>query len=186
MRILHLGLCVQPKPYNGFQQAFIDVVGADNYFELSTGGDKFNENAKLLFDLHHPELVFMQIQSPNIIKKETVKYFYDQGAKVINWTGDVRTTTPQWMVDIAQWCTTSFSNMVDVRFMQSKGFKSEYLEIGYDPKIYTPEGSTIDCPEIVLWETLIINFRYPIFVVAWFHTCKRTLEIDLGYMVMAG
>ena len=33
MKILHVGLCVQPKPYNGFQQAFIDVVGEDNYRE---------------------------------------------------------------------------------------------------------------------------------------------------------
>ena len=39
--------------------------------------------------------------------------------------------------------------MEDVRKMRALGFKSEYLEIGYDPEIYCPEGEAYDVPDII-------------------------------------
>jgi len=53
-------------------------------------------------------------------------------------------------VDLAPYVScTSFSNMDDVNAMRSLGFKSEYLEIGYDETIYKPEGEVLNMPEIV-------------------------------------
>lgn len=151
MRILHLGLCVQPQPFNGFQTAFIDVVGAENYAELSCGETDFNLKAVKLFDEFKPDIVFMQIQAENIIQADTCDYMKTKGAFVINWNGDKRHQTPQWMLDLAPFVNcTSFSNMDDVNYMRSIGFKSEYLEIGYDPLIYTPIGEVApNVPEIV-------------------------------------
>lgn len=150
MKILHIGLCVQSKPYNGFQQAFIDIVGEDNYREISTGDDKLNEKAQYIIATFKPDIVFMQIQAPNIVSNETCEYAKNSGCYVINWTGDKRKETPQWMIDLAPYIScTSFSNMDDVNYMHSLGFNSEYLEIGYDPTIYNPIGEKLDMPEIV-------------------------------------
>lgn len=150
MKILHIGLCVQPKPYNGFQQAFIDIVGEDNYREISTGDKNLDYEAVRLFDELKPDIVFMQIQSEGIINKSTCEYFKIHGAFIINWTGDKRHDVPKWMIDLAPYISlTSFSNMDDVNTMRSLGFKSDYLEIGYDPEIYKPEGEALNMPEIV-------------------------------------
>lgn len=149
IKLIHIGLCVEPPPYNGFQQAFIDVLGQENYSEISTGNPNVNSEAIKLFNEFNPDIVFMQVQAPNIIKIETVKHFYNHGCKVVNWTGDVRHVTPHWMVEMAPYVISSFSNMFDVMYINNKGFNSEYLEIGYNPLIYKPEGDKIDCPEIV-------------------------------------
>jgi spore maturation protein CgeB len=150
MKILHIGLCVQPKPYNGFQQAFIDVVGEENYREIATGEKDLNVNILLLFNQFKPDIVFMQIQAPDIISKGVCQIMKDSGAFIINWTGDKRHYVPQWMIDLAPYVSlTSFSNMDDVNTMRSLGFKSEYLEIGYDETIYKPEGEALNMPDIV-------------------------------------
>jgi len=150
MKILQIGLCVQPKPYNGFQQAFIDVIGEDNYREIATSDKDLNVNTLLLFNEFKPDIVFMQIQAPNIIAHSTCQLMKDSGAFIINWTGDKRHNVPQWMLDLAPYVSlTSFSNMDDVNTMRSLGFKSDYLEIGYDPLIYKPKGEALNMPEIV-------------------------------------
>lgn len=150
MKILHIGLCVQPKPYNGFQQAFIDIVGEENYREISTGDIRVNQKTIELVNEFKPDIIFFQIQSPYIITLETFLYCHKSGAFVINWTGDKRNEVPEWMIDCAHMVNiTSFSNMDDVKYMRSLGFKSEYLEIGYDPEIYKPEGEALNMPEIV-------------------------------------
>ena len=162
MKILYIGLCVQPKPYNGFQKAFIDIVGEDNYREISTGDPYINVNTKIEFDLFKPDIVFMQIQSPNIIGNTICQYMKEQGTFIINWTGDKRKEVPQWMIDLAPNVSlTSFSNMDDVNTMRSLGFKSDYLEIGYDPLIYTPTGEAYDVPEIVFMGNNYGNGYFP-------------------------
>lgn len=148
MKLLHIGLCVQPAPFNGMQTAFLDVLGKENYAEISTGEKDLNTKAKKIFDSFNPDIIFMQVQAPNIISKELVLYM-SQTAKVINWTGDVRHTVPQWMVEIAPYCLTSFSNMTDINTMASRGFNAKYLEIGYDPIKYNPIGDKKNVPDIV-------------------------------------
>lgn len=150
MKILHIGLCATPNTMNGFQKAFIDVVGKENYREVYTGDKDLNVNTLLLFNEFKPDIVFMQIQAPDIITHSVCKIMKDSAAFIINWTGDKRQEVPQWMIDLAPYVSlTSFSNMDDVNTMRSLGFKSEYLEIGYDPEIYKPEGEALNMPEIV-------------------------------------
>ena len=150
MKILHIGLCATPNTMNGFQKAFIDVVGKENYREVYTGDKDLNVNTLLLFNEFKPDIVFMQIQAPDIITHSVCKIMKDSGAFIINWTGDKRQEVPQCMIDLAPYVSlTSFSNMDDVNTMRSLGFKSEYLEIGYDPEIYKPEGEALNMPEIV-------------------------------------
>lgn len=150
MKILHIGLCATPNTMNGFQKAFIDVVGKENYKEIYTGDKDLNVNTLLLFNEFKPDIVFMQIQAPDIITHSVCQIMKDSGAFIINWTGDKRQEVPQWMIDLAPYVSlTSFSNMDDVNIMRSLGFKSEYLEIGYDPEIYKPENEALNMPDIV-------------------------------------
>lgn len=150
MKILHIGLCVQPEPYNGFQKAFIDVIGKENYREVSTGSQFLVAEVMTILNDFTPEIVFMQVQAPNIIPISLLQHLQALGCYVINWNGDKRHEVPQWMIDIAPYVNcTSFSNMDDVNAMRSLGYHSEYLEIGYDPDIYTPYGEKLDVPEIV-------------------------------------
>lgn len=153
MKILHIGLCVNPNGFSSFPHAFKQVLGTENYREIQTASDPgFNKRCIDLFNEFKPDIVFMQIQAENIISKESCKHFKDNGSFVINWTGDKRNIVPQWMVDLAPYVNlTSFSNMEDVYKMRELGFKAEFLEIGYDPEIYTPIGEAYNVPEIVFF-----------------------------------
>ncbi len=150
MKIFHIGLCVNPNGFSSFPYAFKNVLGEENYREITTGDPNLNANALNIFNEFNPDIVFMQIQTENIITKTLCAYMKEQGAFVINWTGDKRLEVPKWMIDLAPNVSlTSFSNMDDVNTMRSLGFKSDYLEIGYDPEIYTPVGDSYNMPEIV-------------------------------------
>ena len=151
MKVLHLGLCVNPHGFSSFPHAFKKVLGESNYRELQCSSDAaFNPNAIAIFNEFKPDLVFMQIQAENIIHAQTCEYFLSHGAKVINWTGDKRHVVPQWMIDLAPFVSiTAFSNMDDVYAMRKLGYKSEYLEIGIDEYIYCPQGEAYQVPEII-------------------------------------
>lgn len=138
MKLLHLGLCVQPPPINGLQKAFIN--NSNEYKEIATSTPNFNQAVIEITKAWFPDLVFMQIQCTGIIHLNTVKHLKELGCTIINWNGDVRNETPEWMVELAPYVISSFTNMRDVKFIRGLGFKSEWVEIGYDPEIYCTEG----------------------------------------------
>lgn len=147
-KILHVGLCVQPPPINDMQAAFIE--NSIEYRELSTGDPNVNANTlKIAFEFK-PDIVFFQIQAPGIVTSETVRQLKLLGAKVYNWTGDVRDPLPAWFKTFGA-DVTLFSNMRDVREMTSQGFNSDFLEIGYDPNIYTAGGPVTSVPPVVFF-----------------------------------
>ena len=79
-----------------------------------------------------------------------VRHLKDAGAFVINWTGDMRNTTPQWMVDFSHnVSSTMFSNWRDVDYCAAKKINTGFLQQGIDTHIFTPEGEAADAPEIV-------------------------------------
>lgn len=138
MKILQIGLCVQPPPINGLQKAFINNCA--EYKELSTATPNLNQRIIEITKGWVPDLVFMQIQCAGVVHLNVVKHLHDLGCYIINWNGDVRDTTPEWMVELAPYVHSCFTNMRDVKYMRSIGFKSDWIEIGYDPEIYKPEG----------------------------------------------
>lgn len=143
MRIFHLGLCVGPPPFDSMRKAFL--ANSTAYIELNTGEKDVNQKAISMAKAFKPDIIFMQIQAANIIHIETVKEFKKTGAFVINWNGDIRDQTPRWMIEMSPYIDkTLFSNMRDVGNVVNGG----YLEIGYDPEIYTPVGNIGTCREI--------------------------------------
>ena len=104
-----------------------------------------------------PDIVFIQIQNDKIGNNNTVDFIgnqirnlRDKGAFVINWTGDLRNSTPQWMIDFSDSVSiTMFSNMRDVEYCKSKGIKTGFLQQGIDTNIFTPKGEAVQSAEIV-------------------------------------
>ena len=83
------------------------------------------------------DLVFAQIQTAKVIYHETWDALRASGAFVIHWSGDVRDDIG-WFLDAAPHVDiTAFTNMDDVNAIREAGHRAEYLQIGYDEKIYT-------------------------------------------------
>lgn len=110
------------------------------YYDWSHRDRQFNQDIRGLTDKHKPDLIWLQIQTPNILSPDTARYIASK-AKVVNWTGDVRTPLPQWFIDIGKHIhLTLFTNMHDVNQCRMRGVKADYLQIGFPPKIFKPEG----------------------------------------------
>ena len=83
------------------------------------------------------DLVFAQIQTAKVIYHETWDALRASGAFVIHWSGDVRDDIG-WFLDAAPHVDiTAFTNMDDVNAIREAGHRAEYLQIGYDEKLYT-------------------------------------------------
>ena len=97
-----------------------------------------------------PDLLFMQLQGPDLVDGDLVRAMRDRGAFVVNWTGDVRHPLPQHYIDMAANVNvTAFTNMPDVEEMQALGFDARFLQVGYDELIYRPDGPVKATPPIV-------------------------------------
>ena len=84
-----------------------------------------------------PDVVFMQLQTPNVIHPHTVHRMREGGAVVMNWTGDVRDPLPDHYPHMAPHVNvTLFTNGTDVDKMRAMGYHADYLQIGYDETIY--------------------------------------------------
>jgi spore maturation protein CgeB len=165
MRIFHLGLCVGPPPFDSMRKAFL--ANSTEYIELSTGEKDVNQKAIAMARAFKPDIVFMQIQSANIIHIETVKEMKKTGAWICNWNGDIRHSTPQWMIEMAEYVDrTLFSNDRDSKNVKNGG----YLEIGYDPEIYKPEGEALNLKPI--------GFFGNNYGASMFHLSKLRIEMN--------
>jgi len=139
MKILHIGIFGTEDPACGLASAFIN--NSTQFKAININSKYANANIIKLAKQFQPDLVFMQIQSDKKIEVKTLRWLKRYGAFIINWNGDVRDTTPYWMVELAKYIdVTAFSNMRDVRFMRWSGFRSEWLECYIDTDLYRPDG----------------------------------------------
>lgn len=128
-KIIYIGVMTsQGKPDNGFTAALRQVFKEVEDISI--------QQIKLL---KSADLVFIQTQNEGITKSD-FQYLKSLGAFCINWTGDKRHTTPKYCWDYAPYVDiTCFSNMEDVENMRKMGFKSEFMQIGYDNALYYPD-----------------------------------------------
>lgn len=137
MKIFHIGLSATGAPHNGLQEAFVN--NCTEYAEINTAHPQLNEKCVEVCKAFRPDLVFIQVQTPDIIREETIISMRKTGAWICNWTGDVRHPIPQWYYDLGKHLNvTLFTNFTDVHKMRADGLPSDYLQIGFDPKIYFP------------------------------------------------
>lgn len=91
-----------------------------------------------------PDLAFCQFQAPGLITPKFPKELKDLGCFSVNWTGDVRHPLPDWYKEVAPYFSVSaFTNLTDVEEVRALGHRSEFLQIGYDARIYNTEGAGV-------------------------------------------
>jgi spore maturation protein CgeB len=147
-RLLHIGCNVGTESLPKYFREQCDYIE----FRLD---DNLSNN---LYNLTYvPDIIFIQIQNDKIGNNNTVAFIgnqirdlRDRGAFVINWTGDLRNTTPQWMIHFSNNVSvTMFSNMRDVEYCKSIGIPTGFLQQGIDTNIFTPEGEAAQTADIV-------------------------------------
>jgi len=119
------------------------------YWDWSGRERTFNSDLRQLVDTHKPDMVFMQIQTPNILRPDTAQYIAGK-SKVINWTGDVRHPLPNWFIEVGKHIhLTLFTNMTDVNTARARGIRADYLQIGFPTEIFKPEGEVRNEADII-------------------------------------
>jgi len=89
-----------------------------------------------------PDLCFAQFQTHGVISRKFPQVLTDLGCFSIQWSGDVRHPLPDHYVELAPYFdVTSFSDGTDVELIRAKGYRSEFLQIGYEPNVYNTEGA---------------------------------------------
>lgn len=135
MKLLHIGLMATENGSGSFSKAL--KRNFDCYeIELK---DNWKRRAVEVAKEWKPDIIFMQIQSPNVIDAETASELTKYGF-TINWTGDVRQPIPEWYEEIGKCVNlTCFSNEHDVNQFSLLGLNSDFLQIGFDEEIFKNE-----------------------------------------------
>lgn len=86
-----------------------------------------------------PDLAFCQFQAPNIISPAFPRALREIGCFTVNWSGDVRAPLPRWYAGAAgSFDVTSFTNWPDIAAIRAAGHRAEFLQVGYDDRLYYP------------------------------------------------
>lgn len=147
MTLLNFGLF---KPQE-LQQSMRDALKGicDTYVEHSFVSNLINASSDFirLINHHKPDVVFMQVQHPNIVTGKMLAKFPD--VKFFNFSGDVREEIHPWYFEVAPFVTTLFTNTDWVQAIVSKGFKARYFQVGFDHNIYKPDGLKAETKPVV-------------------------------------
>jgi hypothetical protein len=163
-RILHIGL-----NYEGQTSLTDSLKTLGDYYYI----DWRKKNNGNPIDLYNsiinatnkfmPDFIFMQIQTPNIITSKLLSNIYNnKNVIVLNWNGDIRLSTPIWMIELAkkhEHLHTAFTNFRDIENMKNIGINNvHYIQIGFEEKIYNPDVNKINSNEIVFTGSLYEQF----------------------------
>lgn len=146
MKLLNIGLMIDSLRH-GFQLAMEKIC--TEYRELNCFSPNFNEQALNVTNEFKPDLIFLHIQTPNILNLEVAKKMA-QSSFVMQWNGDIRNETPSWGIELGKIIQlTTYSNMRDVYNTREHGIKSDFLQIGIETERYNKWGEEFAVPEIV-------------------------------------
>lgn len=145
-KLLHIGIFNNQEPQWSLRKA-LESISSD-YIEFDWQSIP-NVNETLIALSDDVDVIFLQIQSPNVISP-TLLGAIKHKVKIFNFTGDVRQPLPQWYIDLAPHCTTLFTNNTDAEYLKSLGYDAEYFQIGYNSEFYIYQGDKyIVSPQIV-------------------------------------
>jgi len=150
--LLHISLEIHDEPSKSLGEALSDSV--KDYSKINwpdiigrrNGINILENEIKRVITQKNISLVFMQLQSASIISFDLAKWMKER-AFVINWTGDVRENI-DWYAHLAPYINlTLFTNTTDVEQMRAWNLQADYLQVGYDERIYCKndvKGNTQD------------------------------------------
>ena len=149
MKLLHVGLNAETGLNNGLQEAFSKKYECYN---IGMSHPDINKEIKRMVDSFKPDLMWMQIQTPNIIEQSTVMYAREKGVFIMNWMGDIRPVFPDWLSHLGHYVNlTCCSNMNYVDELTFRGVVADYLQTGYNSDVYKPEGDSRPIADIVFF-----------------------------------
>jgi len=135
-KILHIGICCYNR-VEGIAEAFMEA--SSMYHECRPE----NVTVELKNLQWRPDILFLQVQGTgyNQDLKSVLQHWKNKGTKVVHWSGDIRRSTEHYVFDLAPHVSvTCFSNDRDINNVRKAGYKAEFLQVGIDPKIFTPDG----------------------------------------------
>lgn len=89
-----------------------------------------------------PEFAFCQFQTHGVISHQFPDLLRKMGCFSVNWSGDVRHPLPDHYMDLARYFdVTAFTNGTDVDLVRAAGYRSEFLQIGYDERVFNTDGA---------------------------------------------
>jgi hypothetical protein len=141
MKVLHLALLTPSSPQQGQIDALTSI--ADEYVcvdWMRFNGDHKAMQERLIREAAElqPDIFFSQHQSNGVFTREVLDQI--PGVK-ISWGGDVRSACPDYAFELApSFHCTCFSNQRDVDQLRAAGHRSEFLNIGFSPNTFKPEG----------------------------------------------
>jgi spore maturation protein CgeB len=152
VRLFYLGIYNNLEPQNGLRRALRSISSAYDEIDWATAkkthGKHFDTFIVNRINNFSPDVVFMQVQTPNIITPSIAKQL--QGVK-INWTGDVREDIG-WFKELAPFVNvTLFTNMTDVHSLRKEDLKADFLQVSVDEEIYKPNGQYVEFAPIVFF-----------------------------------
>lgn len=136
-KVLHVGLSGQNELKN-----MLSSFGKYIFFDWQKERDKTNivamrEKLVKISNEFKPDFTFMQLQTLNIVTPVVASKL---NGFVMNWSGDVRQDI-SWIRDLAPFVdATCLSNETDTEQLRDEGFNSWFLQIGFEHKIFTPNG----------------------------------------------
>ena len=154
MRVVHVALNAPGSPQHGLKRAMASLGEVREIDWMANQRRGISSGRQLVELCHefHPDLVFMQLQTANVIPVADLEAIrcLDPKPIVINWSGDVRHPTPQHYFDVGRVVDlTLFTNTTDVDHLQAAGVKADYLQIGFDEQTFSPNGPLGDYPPVV-------------------------------------
>lgn len=140
MKILFVGIFDHNEPNTAFRQAFKNM--SSDYRELAWNTcQNVNQSLYDMVNNFIPDLIFLQLQAPNVINDITLNRLKKTGAFIVQWTGDARQPLPNHYIEFGRKINLSlFNNFNDVETMRKAGVNADFLQIAFDHNIYNPNG----------------------------------------------
>lgn len=111
-----------------------------NCIEFNVADKNVNSDVLKFIKYTRADVAFLQYQQTPI-EKELLQKLRESKTFTINWTGDVRVPLPQWYKDVSKDVDlTLFSNEDDPQEIRALGYNSDFLNIGFNERIYSPTG----------------------------------------------
>jgi hypothetical protein len=149
--VLHVGFD-QPPLERAFAKAYRDYsfIRWTDYKDYAALGKEIYTR----FLTGKYQMVFFHVQTAGVITPDLIQVMKNSEVVMnpvfINWTGDVRAPLPEWYITLGKEMTmTLFSNDTDAKEARRRGIKAEYLQIGFDSRIFTPAPAKNWWPDIV-------------------------------------
>ena len=148
--ILHLALNTRADMQPALTRA-LQSLGAYAQLDWQKSPD-LEKGISLALDHFTPDLIFMQIQTKDILTERMVQMMQDSNAIIVNWSGDVKVPMPSWYFDVGRRIhLTLFTNDEWVEKLRNACCNADYLQIGFNQEIYHPWGeATQGVPPIVM------------------------------------